>query len=171
VVGVTTESSNVLVDPLQSLLNIEDTEVLRTVLAQLSRVGVGEDALSGVEADEDDVLTSEIRSLELDIAARTGDHSTTVHIYEDLFESDKDLHLVGIRTYRQVLVGSIGRSPNVKVQTVLILTAVRSVADSLRAGRSVGSSIENLSWFERALGNRRLPSIRVKLVIVVDTSI
>jgi hypothetical protein len=78
---------------------------------------------------------------------------------------------VGIRTYRQVLAGSIGRSPNVEVQAVLILTAVRSVANGLRASRSVGSSIENLSWLERALGNRCLPSARVELVIVVDASI
>jgi hypothetical protein len=94
VIGVTTESSNVLVDPLQSLLNIEDTEVLRTVLAQLSRVRVGEDALSGVEADEDNVLASKVVSLKLSVAAGTGDHSTAVHVYEDLFELNKDLHIM-----------------------------------------------------------------------------
>lgn len=89
VIRVTAEGSNVLVNPLQSLLDIEDTKVLRTVLAQLSRVRVGEDALSGVEADEDNILTGEIRSLELDITARTGDHSTAVHVHEDLLELAK----------------------------------------------------------------------------------
>jgi hypothetical protein len=89
VIRVTAEGSNVLVDPFQSLLDIEDTKVLRTVLAQLGRVGVGKDALSSVEADEDDILTGEVRSLELHIAARTGDHSTAVHVYEDLLELAK----------------------------------------------------------------------------------
>ena len=64
----------------------------------------------------------------------------------------------GCSTYRQVLAGSIGRSPDIEVQAILILTAVRSVANCLRAGRSVCSCIHNLSWLERALGNRSLPS-------------
>ena len=79
--------------------------------------------------------------------------------------------MMGDQTYRQVLASCIGRSPDIEVQAVLILTAERSVANGLRASRSVGSSVENLSWIEWALGNRCLPSVRTKLVMVVDTSI
>ena len=79
--------------------------------------------------------------------------------------------MMGDQTYRQVLASCIGRSPDVEVQAVLILTAERGVADSLRASRTVGSSIEDLSWLERALGNRCFPSVRTKLVMIVDTSI
>ena len=84
-VRVTAKGSNGSVDPFQSFMDIKDTKILRTVLAQLGRVRVGEDALSGVEADEDDILTSERVSLKLDIAAGTGNHSSAIHIDEDLF--------------------------------------------------------------------------------------
>jgi hypothetical protein len=234
VVRVSAEGSDVRMDPLQSLLDIEDTKVLRTVLTQLSRVGIGEDALSGVEADKDNVLAGEIVAGKLHITAGTSDHSTSIHVDEDLFTSDKgrndnetsryaiacsanhrnaqqpleiawypprddmssapivditnlevimrshgphsdSCHLHTLAqgkkehcTYGQVLAGSIGRSPDIEVQAVLILAAVWSVADGLRAGGPVSSSVKNLSWLEWALGNRRLPSARLESVVVVN---
>lgn len=65
-----TRTGNVLVDPFESLIDIENTEVLRLGgTLEFSGVGVRKDALTSVEADEDCTLASEIVSLELRVAA------------------------------------------------------------------------------------------------------
>lgn len=79
-VGVTTKGSNVITNPLQCLVNIQDTKVLRLrACAELGRVWISPDALASVEADEDDTVASKVGTLVSRVAARACDHGTTVH--------------------------------------------------------------------------------------------
>lgn len=61
---------DVVVNPLQGLLHIQDAEVLRLLaILQLGRVRGGKDALAGVEVDVDDTVASKVRALYLRVAA------------------------------------------------------------------------------------------------------
>jgi hypothetical protein len=86
VIRVATERFDVFVNPVKSLLDVQDVEVLgcfRIVTLQFRRVGSSEDAFTRVEVDVDDAVTGEVGSLQLRVAVRSGDHGTAVHVHED----------------------------------------------------------------------------------------
>ena len=62
-VGITAKLGNVVEDPLQSLVDIEDAKVLRLLsIDKLGRVGVCPKTFTSIEANEDNSLASEILS-------------------------------------------------------------------------------------------------------------
>jgi len=86
VVGVTTEGLDVLVDPVKSLLNIQNAEVLGVVrvgFLQFGRVGRSIDAFSGIEVDVDNAVLGKVCALNLRVAGGSSDHGTAVHVHED----------------------------------------------------------------------------------------
>ncbi|KAG9755230.1 hypothetical protein KCU59_g128, partial [Aureobasidium melanogenum] len=136
VIRVTTKGSNVVMNPLQSLLYVENTKVLRTVLTQLSRVGVSKDAFSGVEADEDDVLASKVVALELYVAAGASDHGTTIHVHKDLILLP--VALAGAQTlrFKQSSSWRLYRSlPSARLASVMVLETMRNMPQASRCGR------------------------------------
>ena len=103
-IRVAAERFDVLAYPVQSLLDVQDVEVLgcfRIITRQFRRVGSGEEAVACVEVDVDDAVAGEVGALQLGVAVRSSDHGAAVHVHEDW----------------QVFAGR--RGPDVEVQAVL----------------------------------------------------
>jgi hypothetical protein len=69
-IGISAKICDIVTDPLQCLVDIEDTKILRSgCILKLGGVGIREDTLARVEADKDDALASKVGADELRIAA------------------------------------------------------------------------------------------------------
>lgn len=93
---------DVLVDPVKSLLDIQNAKVLcliRVGARQLRRMRRSKDALAGVEVDVNNSIASKVCALDLGVAAGTSDHSTTIHVNE---------YLVGVSLCLGILCGRVG---------------------------------------------------------------
>ena len=85
-IRVATERSNVLANPIESLLDVQDVEVLgcfRIITRQFRRVGSREKAVARVEVDVDDAVAGEVGALQLGVAVRSSYHGAAVHVHED----------------------------------------------------------------------------------------
>lgn len=93
---------DVLVDPVKSLLNIQNAKVLCLIRVgglELGRVRRSKDALTGVEVDVNNSIASKVCALDLGVAAGASDHSTAIHV---------DEYLVGVSLCLGIICGRVG---------------------------------------------------------------